>query len=417
MTSKCFSSPVCRSCLQLDLHSFRLWQVLLICLVAAPPSFAEDLSEKFQFHGFMTQAYAQSSYTDGGPTPNEVIVGIPEDGTTDYRFLALQFRYEISEQDLLVVQLSSRSLGDSPINKIEDDIELDWAFYQRRLTDNTSIKVGRVQIPLGIFNEIRDVGTILPFYRPPYIFYREGSFTSETVDGILLHHSFFGETDWPLDLDVFYGEYELVEQAVFVPDDPPAIAVAKDARGIQLWLNTPYSGLRIGIGGQKRDVSGGQEGIFRPIGGETEFEDWYVSAELPGQRYIARIEHRALTGKLNSPLFGFSSKAVDRVTWFQLGYYFTEKIHAFAQWEQSEVTQTSAAFTRAAVQDVRTDTGVSVNYRFSSNVVLKGEYHWVEEEALGFIPTPFPDGSFLLDPIVTPFKNGNYSILSLAVSF
>ena len=391
-----------------------LW---LMCWTAPTALEAQDWVDKFQFHGFMTQAWAKASYTDGGPTPNEVILGISEDGTTDYRFLALQFRYEISGDDLLVVQLSSRSLGDSPINKIEDDVELDWAFYQRRLGDYTALKIGRVQIPLGIFNEVRDVGTILPFYRPPYSLYREGSFTSETVDGLVLHHTFFGESDWTLDADAFYGEYELVEQAVFVPEDPPAIAVAKDVVGVQLWLNTPFSGFRVGFGGQKRDVSEGQEGIFRPIGGETEFEDWYVSMELPGQSFIFRAEHRDLTGNLESPLFGFASKATDRTSWLQFGYYFTEKIHAFAQIERSRVTQTSVAFTRDAHQDARDDLAVSLNYRFSSNVVAKVEYHWLDEEDLGFVPVFFPDRPPLLEPFGIPHENGSYSIVSLAVSF
>ena len=126
-------------------------------------------------------------------------------------------------------------------------IELDWAFYERRLADNTSIKVGRVQIPLGIFNEIRDVGTILPFYRPPFVMYREGTFTSETVDGVVLSHTFAAESDWSLDFDVYGGEWELVETDFQVETAEPFIARAEDAWGVQLWLNTPLSGLRFGL--------------------------------------------------------------------------------------------------------------------------------------------------------------------------
>ena len=391
--------------------------LIALWLSAGGIALADDLSEKFQFHGFMTQAYAVGSYTDQGPTPDEIIVGISEDGTTDYRFLALQFRYEISDSDLLVVQLSSRSLGDSPINLVEDDIELDWAFYERRLADNTSIKIGRIQIPLGIFNEIRDVGTILPFYRPPYIFYREGSFTSETVDGLLLHHSFFRDSDWSLDADAFYGEYELVEQATFVPEDVPALATAEDVRGVQFWLNTPLSGLRFGLGGQKRSVTGGQEMIFRPVGGATDFDDWYASAELLNDKFLVRLEHRELRAVIDSPFFGFKSEAPNSISWAQVGYFFTEKIHAFLQWETSEVTNKSDAFTRDATIEDRRDTGISINYRFSSNVVLKAEYHKVYEEELSFDPVFLPDGQVLLDPIVTPSDNGSYSIISLAVSF
>lgn len=386
----------------------------LAALTLAPrDTAAEEWIDKFQFHGFMTQAFAVADYTDGGPTPNEVILGIDEDGTSDYRFLALQFRYEISPDDLLVVQLSSRSLGDSPISKIEDEIELDWAFYERKLADRSSIKVGRIQIPVGIFNEVRDVGTLLPFYRPAFTFYREGSFTSETVDGLLVHHVFFDESDWSLDTSAFFGEYELVEQAVFVPDDPPALATAENVRGIQLWLSTPVSGLRFGLGGQKRNVTEGQERIFRPVGKGTPFDDTYASIEYSGNRFMFRGEIRRLDAVIDSPLFGFKSRAIDDINWFHVGFYATDKIHLFAQREASRVTQESDAFVRDVKQDQREDIGIALNYRFSSNVVVKAEYHWVQEEGLRFVP----NGAGLLSPVSFSFDDGNYSILSLALSF
>ena len=74
---------------------------------------------KLSIHGFLTQAYATAEFSKGGPTPDEVTLGIPEDGTFDYRVLALQFRYDITPEDTMIVQFSSRSLGASPIGLIE----------------------------------------------------------------------------------------------------------------------------------------------------------------------------------------------------------------------------------------------------------------------------------------------------------
>ena len=206
---------------------------------------------KLSVHGFLTQAYATADFAKGqfpAPHPDEILLGIPEDGTTAYRNLALQFRYEMTPKDIFVVQFSSRALGDSVIEEVEDEIELDWAFYERRLADHTSLKVGRVKVPLGIFNEYRDVGTILPFYRPAYSFYREGSITSETVDGLDLSHTFNPGSDWSLELDVYFGEYELIEFAPFLSEQQAVLAKAKDVIGAQLWLNTPIYGLRFGAG-------------------------------------------------------------------------------------------------------------------------------------------------------------------------
>ena len=131
------------------------------------------LLSKLTVHGYLTQAYADADFADGllvSPHTDELNLGISEDGTFDYRTMAIQFRYEISAKDIMIIQFSSRTLGNSPIESVEDEIELDWAFYERRLGDNTSVKVGRVQIPSGIFNAVRDVGTILPFLPSGFYF-------------------------------------------------------------------------------------------------------------------------------------------------------------------------------------------------------------------------------------------------------
>jgi len=372
--------------------------------------------EKLQIHGFLTQAFATADFLDGGfasPSANESALGISEDGTTDYRFLALQFRYEISPKDLVVIQLSSRALGFSPIDQVEDEIELDWAFYERRIGDHTSLKVGRVQIPIGIYNEIRDVGTILPFYRPPFTFYREGSFTSETVDGLALSHTFFPRSAWSLDADFYGGEWDQFEVA---PDAPEAAAFARaeDAFGFQLWLQTPVQGLRFGFGGHRKKLSGG---VFRPPGvkGET-IEDWYVSVDASLSRFVFRSEYHEFDPTLNlppaPPIFLTLS------AWYaQLGYLATDKVQLWLQYEVAGVESDSAIQTRPEDRDDRTDLGFSFNYLFRPNLVLKLEYHEVEEEQSLLVPVPAPGGGFLLDPMLFEADDGSYTILSLSASF
>ncbi len=394
---------------------FALFTVAMM-LASSAATAQEDTESKFQIHGFLTQAYATANYSKGGPTSDEIYLGIPEDGTTDYRFLALQFRYEISPKDVMVIQLSSRRLGESPVSEIEDDIELDWAFYERRLRDHTSLKVGRIQIPMGIFNEIRDVGTILPFYRPPSTFYFEGSFTSETVDGLALSHTFMPETEWSLEGNAFFGQWDLIEADVFDPTQPPKIAKAKDAWGVQFWLNTPI-GMRLGWGYQERDVSEGQEGVFRPIGEESGFGDHYISLDGVFGRFVVRAEWRKLGGTLDSPL-GFTARAFNTIRYVQLGYEANEKFRIFLQGELADVAQAAPQFTEDADFDIREDYGIALNYAFSPNVVLKAEYHQVDQQLAVFAPVFIPQPPFfLLQPIVQNFNDGDYSILSLAVSF
>ena len=120
----------------------------LSCLLLASPIQAQRLSDvmsKLSIHGYVSQAWATSE--------DHQIFGIPTDGTTDYRDLALQLRYDQSRENVFVVQLRHQRLGESPQAASMDDVTLDWAFYQRRFTDRFSLKVGRIPLPLGIFNE------------------------------------------------------------------------------------------------------------------------------------------------------------------------------------------------------------------------------------------------------------------------
>jgi hypothetical protein len=382
-----------------------------------------DHKSKLEVHGFLTQAYATGSFLEGrfpnpdgspaGPTQSEIALGIPEDGTFDYRNMAVQFRYAISDKDVMIVQLSSRSLGDSLITKAEDDVELDWAFYERKLGDSTSIKVGRVQIPYGIFNEVRDVGTILPLFRPPFNVYQEGSFTSETVDGGSLSHAFMANSDWSVDADVYFGQWDLVEIDLFT--GTALTAKAKDSYGLQLWLNTPISGLRFGGAFQHREVS---EGSLRAPGKSSEFTDYLLSVDAPFEKWVFRAEYRNFSTKPEEiPVLLAPDFELEVDTYYvQVGWHPTDHLRFYVQYEDTDLWQSASSFTRSHSLDFRKDSAIAFNYVFSPNVVLKAEYHEVEETDQTFIPVFGPTG-VKLDPLFADLDGGNYTIIALSASF
>ncbi|MEM1177348.1 MAG: hypothetical protein AAGM22_03315 [Acidobacteriota bacterium] len=396
--------------------------VLSLILAAAVPALAVDGDNKFSIHGFLTQAYADQSFAEGalfdfagGPSFSESALGIPESGTFDYRTLALQFRYEISPRDIVVVQLSNEANGDAAVDEFRDEIELDYAFYERRLGEQTSLKVGRVQIPYGIYNEIRDVGTVLPFYRAPFSIYLEGSFTSETVDGLALSHTFAAESDWPVDLDLYLGEYETFESALGDPTDILPLK-GEETFGLQAWLNTPLSGLRFGASFQSKTLTGGQEGVFREVGEEQEVEEFMGSIEGVFDRWSVRAEYRAFDPEV--PSFISDNKITfDLVAWYgQLGFFATDQLHFYVQYEKQESEWTSVDFVRPADFDTREDLGFAVNYLFTPNLVLKAEYHTVDVESAVLFPAFTPQG-LRLDNNILGSEDGNYTIISFSASF
>lgn len=385
---------------------------------------------KFSIHGYLTQAYAKSRFAKvpvlplppppfgpGGvgpfgisPDGNEESLGIPEDGTTNYRFLALQFRYEMSPKDVFVVQFSSRTLGFSGIQQFEDEIELDWAFYERRLGDSTSLKIGRVQIPFGIYNEYRDVGTLLPFYRPAFIRYKEATFTSETVDGLSLGHEFFSDNDWNLDAVAYAGEWESIQ---FVPnggEDESGVVRAKKGYGFQLWLNTPLPDFRIGGGllsfEVQSDLTGLQNLERRNI--------WHASLDATFGRVTFQAEWDDESSLIS---FGGLESVIDATDWYVLaGVRVTEKFRIWGQYERGDFKLSANAFLYPLEWTGRIDRGVSLNYSFTPSLVLKAEYHWTEQDLFQFFPD-FSTGAFFLRPETARADGGNYTIISFSVAF
>lgn len=390
---------------------FFLPLVALFCAAALGAQQEESYWKRhFSLHGFATVGFGElDPARPGNLTGDEVILGIEEDGSFPYGNAALNLRYDPAPKHTFILQIATSELGNSPIDDLEDDIELDWFFYQYQVTDYTRLRIGRQPAPAGIFNELRDVGVLLPFFRPAFVFYREGSLFSETVDGIGISHRFFPERAWNLDVDAYYGEFAVFEQGAMSFNEVDVT----DAVGAQLWLETPIDGLRLGLGGLRWDV--GEESAFNRE--KTTWKSWYGSVDGVFDRFVARGEFRRLEVDVvpfQSPLP--VALGID-LYYLQLGWHATDKLAFYVQPEFTDIQQDSVTFVGGSTRSKdRRDYGFSAVYQFRPNIVLKGEYHEVEAELtvgneIVFGPTG-PAVRVLYDTF-----EGDYSILSLAVSF
>ena len=347
---------------------------------------------KLQVHAFLNQAW--------GKTDGNQIEGIPEDGTTNYRTLALQFRYAITLDDILVVQLQNEARGESPLDEVRDEIEVDWAFYEHRFNESTGLRLGRVRMPLGIYNEIRDVGTLLPFFEPPEGIYSDGLFTQESLDGAAFYHHLRPAEGWRLTLDGYYGEWD--RQLILPTDDVVDFSRADEGIGLQSWLETPVDGLRFGLGGLRYEVSGSLYNL-------NEEDTWELAiASLDGSfdRWMLRAEYMDAGFEMFvEPLVFDQGRYVSY--YGQLGFRLSER---WTLWAQYDVADAEMAGSRAPTFDVDLleDMALSVAYSPRSEIVFKGEIHAME----GFIGS-LPEVNIFSDP---PAKT-DYGLLSVAVAF
>ena len=319
-----------------------LGAALAASLLSAWPAGAEAVPgwlTKFSVHGYLNQGYA-----DSGDYP---IHGIPTGGTSEYRDLALQFRYDPNPKNSAVVQFRHQQLGER--STAADGVALDWAFYQHRFTDRFSVKAGRVPLPLGIFNEAGGAATTSPFFRPTDEFY-DRHYTSKTVDGAL-GSATFGSGKWSFDVDAYGGRWVLDQF------DDVERADARNAWGGQVWANSPWEGVRFGGGAYRCEVE--------PSYGDTvDYLALHASVDADLDRW--RFATEFFTGNLGT--YGRY-----RTVYAQVGYDVTSRISVHARGTMARVRVGINGHSIEA--PISKDLGLAVNYAIHPHVLFKLEGH------------------------------------------
>lgn len=320
---------------------------------AATPE-KSSLASRFKFFGYINVAYGETDHHQyRGATPN---------GTFDFRSAALQGRFEANPDNEVVIQLANESVGDSPSDALRDDLELDWLFFRHRFKNGTSVRLGRVPLPIGIYNEIKDVGTALPFFRPSDNFYGEGTWTSDSVDGIVITHNFETGAGWNFDLDLYYGEWERIES------DGNGRRYAKadisDAVGIFTWVNTPWNGLRVGFGYNQFTATGG---AFLAPGVSDDENTRYFSLDGAWDPVTLRFEasRRNFTGGYWQPYYA------------ELGLQVAAKWKVNALYDVGKLYY-AIPFFATFDGDIEELWGLAVNYEIRPGWVAKLEHRWTK---------------------------------------
>jgi hypothetical protein len=285
----------------------------------------------------------------------------------------------------LLLQFSHERIGIDPRAAFLPDVAFDWAFYEHRFPTDTTVRVGRVPIPLGIYNEIRDVGTLLPFYRPSDRFYNDTNFFSETLDGAVITQ-LIGKGRWSVDLEPFAGGYSTL---AISGSTPLTRARASDVLGMAVWLKTPVEGLRVGITGFRSTLR--RDLVVPPPSPAPAPEKrrlWMASLDGSFTRLTVRSEYSQTK----------DGDSRDRC-YYALVSVPVKKVTLNAQYTKFWVSW-FAGFNQGIISGGARDLAAGVNYSFRPNLVVKLEAHDGEAIAIR----------------VTPLVN-RYMIASLAASF
>ena len=266
----------------------------------------------------------------------------------------------------------------------DGEVSLDWAFGEYRLHDLLRVRAGKVKNPFGIFMEVKDVGTLRPFFTLPHSIYGAGGFGAEAYLGAGITGEWLGRSGWGLTYDLFGGALAM---PVFeprqvlggpAPYDFSTVTVeereAKDVVGGRLVLATPLAGLSFRLSGFTGEI---EEGVL------TERLTVYgVSAEWALDRFQLRGElFRATVGTEETNLAGYAEVAWNVLPKVQLALRY-ESLRE----EREGIPQQSSLLHHDEV-------AVGLSYWPSPNLAFKGSYHRADGNRFAIPALSAADGS------------------------
>ena len=374
-------------------HNHRVSRVglgLALGLLAAPVSgvSAQDVLERLELHGSLNAGYGRSDSLG--------VFGIPQKGTSDYRVFTLQGRFALTAKDQVVAQVFNRRLGTSPMAGAIADVTMQWAYWQHKEGDFT-VKVGRNPLPRGLMNEVRYIGTVLPFFRPPIELQAEAF---DALDGAVISYRHELPLGIGFEQHAFGGGSENRAIASTAKGQEIRIARTENMFGGQTYLTLPVANVRLGL-------YGARYGFIQPTGRGYR-SNVIASAEGSASIFKLQTEHGRFTG------YGPVNDNRNGYVWL------TTRLHdRFAVAGQYAYTRRKLYATNPKANRMYMDTrteGVAGMFNLTGNAVLKLEHHWRDGYAFDNA-VPVVKSQTPTSVVMAPPQKARYILASVAASF
>ncbi len=185
---------------------------ILLFLMLCVPVHASDWKD-IRIHGFVSQGWLDSDRNN--------YLSETQDGTFEFNEIGINFSSVLSERLRLGMQVFSRDIG----NYYNNDIVLDWAVADYRFSNIWGIKAGKVKMPFGLYNQIRDADMLrTPILMPSGIYSETRRDHTDAYTGVGVYGSLdvFGAAD--MNTELFFGTSEIPSDGMFFKSDFEKIA-------------------------------------------------------------------------------------------------------------------------------------------------------------------------------------------------
>ena len=377
---------------------FLSFLILFLIQIFAPSSFASDM-EGISIHGYISQGYLKSS-------DNNYLASTDE-GTFEFTELGFNVSKKF-EKVRVAFQLLSRDLGEFGNN----EIDLDWALGEYYYKDYLGVRIGKIKMPLGLYNQERDVDMLRVSVLLPSSVYDEGSRDIyNTVQGAEI----YGLFNWPvfgeLDYELFYGSTDVNVDSIYVRGKEEAVASAVpgstaviesiDAEytgGGALRWSPNLEGLRLGVSYYlaEADLESTLTNPYLPGGSATllmhlKFKTLVPSIEYTWNNLTLAAEYSVNEIISSSTLVGMPPSpetSVKTLGWYvQANYRFNEKF-AFGIYYSEFYPDKDDKDGNTLVADYygwQKEIVPTIRFDFSDHFIIKGEVHKVDGSAQVYI--------------------------------
>jgi hypothetical protein len=352
--------------------------ILLAGVLAAAGAHADD---RFTVNGFGFEDYRQ--------TNANTIDGADQRGTWENGILALVMSAKISDRDTAWAQLES---------KPTEPTEFTWAYLEHRFTDNVSVRIGRIKVPYGFYNEFVDNKALQLSAVVPSAYSFRADMVHDAYKGIGI--------DWTLGslFTQIYGGN------VYTPASNSAITdTFQDRRliGGRITWNTPLDGLRFMVSGwdsQTEDNTLVPSTTIPPLGPIAKEYRAMLSAEYVSDRFDIKGEHNHHGTPTTSDGPGASTNA-----WYVQGGYKMGSWTPYARFDYFIGDQSMPSDPTS----YQKDWVLGVNYKINENVNARIEDHVIHGYGLAVA------NQDMIDPTTSLPVTGqtNWNLVAAEVNF
>ncbi len=310
--------------------------VMTLCVLAAVGLLANAAGAMttagVDIHGFISQGFLYSDEYN-------YLAHNSTDGSFEYNEFGINFSKNLTDKLRMGIQFFSRDIGDASNNKVT----VDWAYGDYRFKDWLGVRAGRIKLPMGLYNEIRDVDMLRTSIVLPQGIYNDllrdtliavngvglyGNFDLGAVGGLeyqALSGGIYSDPDSGVSKYMDDGVAEMGLEAIGATENGTAYAAS-------LRWETPVPGLRLGYSFWKSDptnkigangvVMATMEGTTKTHIGSAEFV--WNDLTVVGEYLLRQSDIKVGSSDVGKDMETYYVSASYVFTdWFTLGAYYS----------------------------------------------------------------------------------------------